>query len=961
MADRALAEDLAGEVRRHGGTLQANYLPAVRPDLRKRLGDGKLLQFVALFPDLLEVRPWHGGHLLCSCEGDPSTTQTGKAVGQAPSGATRPGPGQGQLSERAVHALRQLERELIQRLSTRLKSSHTAETAMEGAVDVAWLLHNGKIRRRIGAVVRFHPIPELFVQTAKASETAEDREDDDATPQRGASSSCPLSDHARTYAGYLLQFLRDRHELFQLCPAHGGDRPVCIYGDALCSCRMRVSILPEGWRMLTSLADDEDLEALIQLVAQKVSQLTTACGSQKVPLVRLGRDADVKKALRGRALLSLLDADARRQAAAGHGPRLRLETSSATFLVALQAGAFKLEEAAPTLPTANRNRRMAPPPSICLLGEAPGLAVLRKPPKMTTEALLEALQSQFDQQNAARQVISVSRLDRDTSGVLVAATSTEGADCLTEQFKGSKNQRWAADLQSYERERRVELNPGLFKGPTVGYVRGGISKRERSYNPLLGRFLDEGREQEQAQFEEKVKKNFLNFARDVQLRREAPFDLVTHERKFEAFGPDASAGLEPPVKKKPPFPDTAADYNIISNLPFNEHHWAHPDHRPRPGQRIPKQRMAPAMLHKDFNILTNRYLEHHKEKMDRDRELNLLEAAEKLRQTSAFNPVQQRFGDPRHEERMRACEDALTTEIKLRGEEVQPLIYRGSVTNAYDMLNHQVKDRDLLHLIEGADEERKVRFRTRHQLEENTKKLDVAYDARAMQMKANRVAHERFAPSIHRGFDIVTNQDFGQKGKQIHMSNTRPHQTPWQKVAQEATEGAGQGQSEAHSVFKRYLALCSGRVVDTRGQINAKLYISGFAEKYRAYVSPKGKESVTDFEVLAYLSRPCDAVGSQAPPACDDLGRAVSAYATGKAADKECYTLLACYPRTGRTHQIRAHLEFRGHPLVSDANYNPRGQVRRQFAWCPRLWLHCEKMVFKDLQGAPQTFRPRKL
>ncbi|CAE7536713.1 truC [Symbiodinium natans] len=129
---------------------------------------------------------------------------------------------------------------------------------------------------------------------------------------------------------------------------------------------------------------------------------------------------------------------------------------------------------------------------------------------------------------------------------------------------------WAADLQNYERQRRVELNPGLFKGPTVGYVRGEISKRERSYNPLLGRFLDDSREQEQAQFEEKIKKNFLNFARDVQLRREAPFDLVTHERKFEAFGPDASAGLEPPVKKKVPFPDTAADYNIVSNLPFNE-------------------------------------------------------------------------------------------------------------------------------------------------------------------------------------------------------------------------------------------------------------------------------------------------------------------------------------------------------------------------------------------------------
>lgn len=34
-----------------------------------------------------------------------------------------------------------------------------------------------------------------------------------------------------------------------------------------------------------------------------------------------------------------------------------------------------------------------------------------------------------------RRVISVSRLDRETSGVLVAATCQEGADALTEQFK----------------------------------------------------------------------------------------------------------------------------------------------------------------------------------------------------------------------------------------------------------------------------------------------------------------------------------------------------------------------------------------------------------------------------------------------------------------------------------------------------------------------------------------------
>ena len=39
------------------------------------------------------------------------------------------------------------------------------------------------------------------------------------------------------------------------------------------------------------------------------------------------------------------------------------------------------------------------------------------------------------------------------------------------------------------------------------------------------------------------------------------------------------------------------------------------------------------------------------------------------------------------------------------------------------------------------------------------------------------------------------------------------------------------------------------------GEINAKLYISGFAEKYRAYVSPKGKPSVTSYEVLGVFRR----------------------------------------------------------------------------------------------------------
>lgn len=37
-------------------------------------------------------------------------------------------------------------------------------------------------------------------------------------------------------------------------------------------------------------------------------------------------------------------------------------------------------------------------------------------------------------------------------------------------------------------------------------------------------------------------------------------------------------------------------------------------------------------------------------------------------------------------------------------------------------------------------------------------------------------------------------------------------------------------------------------------------------------------------------------------------------------------TLVACYPQTGRTHQIRAHLSWAGHPIVGDKIYGIQGE-----------------------------------
>lgn len=62
--------------------------------------------------------------------------------------------------------------------------------------------------------------------------------------------------------------------------------------------------------------------------------------------------------------------------------------------------------------------------------------------------------------------------------------------------------------------------------------------------------------------------------------------------------------------------------------------------------------------------------------------------------------------------------------------------------------------------------------------------------------------------------------------------------------------------------------------------------------------------------------------------------------------------LLACMPRTGRTHQIRAQLALIQLPLLGESLYNREGQKSLQF--CSRPLLHAQRITWYD----PQEKRP---
>ncbi len=90
-------------------------------------------------------------------------------------------------------------------------------------------------------------------------------------------------------------------------------------------------------------------------------------------------------------------------------------------------------------------------------------------------------------------------------------------------------------------------------------------------------------------------------------------------------------------------------------------------------------------------------------------------------------------------------------------------------------------------------------------------------------------------------------------------------------------------------IIKRYIALVEGVVANDQGRIDLPLGPDP-SSNTRLRVTPResGRASVTDFTVLRRFA---------------------------------AYTLLAVFPRTGRQHQIRAHLSAIGHPVWGDLLY----------------------------------------
>ena len=124
-------------------------------------------------------------------------------------------------------------------------------------------------------------------------------------------------------------------------------------------------------------------------------------------------------------------------------------------------------------------------------------------------------------------------------------------------------------------------------------------------------------------------------------------------------------------------------------------------------------------------------------------------------------------------------------------------------------------------------------------------------------------------------------------------------------------------QLKDHSLARTYVCIVCGKIKDDSGTIDAPIGRHPADRKKMAVTQKNSRSAVTHWRVLERFA---------------------------------AYTLVECRLETGRTHQIRVHMAYRGHPILGDMVYGHKKPELGQSSQC----LHAKELRFVH----PRTGEP---
>ena len=321
-----------------------------------------------------------------------------------------------------------------------------------------------------------------------------------------------------------------------------------------------------------------------------------------------------------------------------------------------------------------------------------------------------------------------------------------------------KETNWSEDIKNYYNQKK-KLQWGYNPKPNIISLKS-VKSAESIFNPITQKFTNTNFETELKKSEQKnLIDKIANFY-DKELRNIQTYNIINLRDRFKGFEhhpnyPDNNKEIQkkPNIKYKPINLKKEKNYNIISNLNFNIHHYDKPENRPieKNGDNFNNNSMNNLRYNncfKDYNIINNRYYKFNNDKTKTDLDLIKLNAATKFYKSRDYDIIKGVFCNPEKEERYQ--ENKKIENEKLKNKK------RDCVFNPF---TNEIYDQEKFEELKKKFQNSIYRYSLKPQIDNYYHRQQLRKDIIKEKELNSKLIYNRYKDIDKRGYDFI-NHDF---------------------------------------------------------------------------------------------------------------------------------------------------------------------------------------------------------
>ena len=334
---------------------------------------------------------------------------------------------------------------------------------------------------------------------------------------------------------------------------------------------------------------------------------------------------------------------------------------------------------------------------------------------------------------------------------------------------------WAEEINKYYNDKKI-LKWGY--NPKQELVKEKhVKSQDLVFNPITQKYSDKNIEKELRRQEKSNMINSIAQGYDNELRVIQTFDIINLKDKLNTLKnnsdyPNDIKQYHGAKRKKLNISSGERNYNILSNINLNLHHFDKPENRPLIKDEInnkKKIKLGSFVEYKDYDIISNKYNNFDKEKRDLDLKLSIAEISNKYLKSRDYDAIKGIYVDRENEQKFQE-------ELKNKIEKIKNR-KRDTIFNPF---NNEIYNKEKYDELNQKEKNRIYRYTIKQKMDNYYHQAELKNDIIKNNSLKTKVSYNKFKEIDKRGYDILNG-----KNNFNHYKNSlecRNIQRPWEMI-----------------------------------------------------------------------------------------------------------------------------------------------------------------------------------